>query len=317
MASLGKTPGGATAAAPSKAPSFIPPASGGAPAVNPNLAPDVAAKLAAIKEKIANQQARASNPYLSGSGAFPKKEEAERQKGGLSTVAAHPLLADLLPRAAGPGGEDVKPNVHKTGGKRERFGKTMAPKFTSVQANARLVSTASPAPVAKPVVAAPSFNPYSAAPSTSTPTEDAKADEHIERAAARRAKPTLKFVQKGKYIQQAETLRAEAKMDALRARIAEASKKAGLASEFEVLERNIKVGVLVSGLRPRLTRSSPPAAPTPARRRVVGRAPPSHQILRRPRRPVQAAHLDRRQPRQPLRAAPDPDPRAMGRPRPN
>jgi U4/U6 small nuclear ribonucleoprotein PRP3 len=232
--------------APSKAPSFLPPASS-AP-INPNLAPDVAARLAAIKEKIANQQARSLNPYLSGSGALPKKEdEGDKKKGGLSTVAAHPLLADLLPggsRGATPGSdEDRKSDLGKSSGanRRDRFGKTMAPKFTSVQANARLAASASPAPqVAKPAhLVAPSANPYTAA-STSALQEE-KQDEELERAATRRAKPTLRFIQKGKYVQQAEALRQEAKMEALRARIAEASKKAGLSSEFEVLERNIKV----------------------------------------------------------------------------
>ncbi len=242
MASL-KQPAAPSPASSSKAPSFLPtPGSSAASPLNPNLAPDVAARLAAIKERIASQQARVTNPYLSGSGTLPKKEE-EFKKGGLNTVAAHPLLADLLPGRSGTPGldEEKKPDILK-GSKRERFGKTMAPKFTSVQANARLQSSASPAPQAsKPttMLIAPSANPYS---TITPPTAEAKPDAPAERVVTRRAKPTLRFNQKGKYIQQAEVLRQEAKMDELRARIAEASRKAGLASEFEVLERNIKVG---------------------------------------------------------------------------
>jgi U4/U6 small nuclear ribonucleoprotein PRP3 len=58
--------------------------------------------------------------------------------------------------------------------------------------------------------------------------------------ATRRRKATLHFNAKGKYIQQAEEQRKEAKMEELRQRIAEQSRKAGLDSEFDVLERNIK-----------------------------------------------------------------------------
>lgn len=135
----------------------------------------------------------------------------------------------------------------------------MVPKFTSVKANARFAGAAAGGGTADPKAGmgvpriAPSLNPYTAAgaaaaaanasgtasPSGTAPSSTAIPDlpAHLS---ARRARPTLKFAQKGKYIQRAEEMRHEAKMEALRQRIAENARKAGLDSEFEVLERSVR-----------------------------------------------------------------------------
>ena len=59
---------------------------------------------------------------------------------------------------------------------------------------------------------------------------------------AQRRSKKLHFSAAGKYVKQGDALRNEQKMEALRQRIAEASKKAGLDSEFDTLERSLKVG---------------------------------------------------------------------------
>ncbi len=88
------------------------------------------------------------------------------------------------------------------------------------------------AAVAVQPVAAPVLNPYSG--SAAGPTPDEKTNTKV------RPPRKLQFAAQGRFVRQGDALRNEAKMDALRARIAEASKKAGLDSEFEVLERSLK-----------------------------------------------------------------------------
>jgi hypothetical protein len=170
--------------------------------------------------------------------------------------------------------------------------------------------------VAKPAhLVAPSANPYTAA-STSALQEE-KQDEELERAATRRAKPTLRFIQKGKYVQQAEALRQEAKMEALRARIAEASKKAGLSSEFEVLERNIKVttSVIFAITFGCSSSSRVCTAPTTSGCRMVGCTTAQEQVIRRPGRPIESSYIDGPQLDHALRTASDSSASAMGRSR--
>ncbi|KIR67823.1 U4/U6 small nuclear ribonucleoprotein PRP3 [Cryptococcus bacillisporus CA1873] len=110
---------------------------------------------------------------------------------------------------------------------RDRY-KTMAPKFTSVRAN---VSVAAQTPAV--AAAAPVLNPYAPGSATHSPAPDE------ERAPARKSKK-LQFSRAGKYVEQGDQLRNEQKMEALRQRIADASRKAGLDSEFDTLERSLK-----------------------------------------------------------------------------
>lgn len=251
-------------------PGAPPPTSAPAPAAPKQLPADLAARLAAAREKLANQTARfggggSVNPYISGSGTLPSTTRKEDgQKGGLSSVIAHPLLADLgqpsssssttsSSIAATAGATRVTQNAQALKGK-AKYG-LMAPKFSSVQANARHSASGSPGPPggahssssrsSSSTPATPLINPYTFSPSPGQPTEASSSstfadDETSAVAAPVRRSRQLKFNQKGKFIAKAEELRKEAKMDELRQRIADASRKAGLDGEFEVLERNIK-----------------------------------------------------------------------------
>lgn len=197
---------GASSPAPSR------PAGPAALPPTPTMDASVAERLAAAKARIEALNSRAKNPYLA---STPAPAPAP--------VALHPLLT----QQAGPSKDEKNDKKRE----RERY-KTMAPKFSTVKANV----VATPAPVAVAPTPAPSLNPYAAAASTAAP-DDAKA-------ASRRSKK-LQFAQPGRYVKQGDQLRNEEKMEALRQRIAEASKKAGLDSEFDTLERSLKVGLLL------------------------------------------------------------------------
>lgn len=51
----------------------------------------------------------------------------------------------------------------------------------------------------------------------------------------------FRFNPKGKYVQIANQVRQEAQLEQLKQRIAESARKAGLDTEFETLEKNIRV----------------------------------------------------------------------------
>lgn len=263
MAALGKPSPASASPSPAPSPPIAPPAAGS------NLTPDVTSRLAALKERIAAQQAKIgnlpssssvptiptqqppANPYLVAARPSPTPVDAPPLKPGLGSVAPHPLLADLTSGTSRAG-------TPSTSSGKNRYA-PMVPKFTSVKANARFAGAASAgtksvsdpkAGVGLPRVA-PALNPYTSAGSAATPTPLGTASPTAAGSQpaipdlpsslfARRAKPTLKFNQKGKYIQRAEEMRHEAKMEALRQRIAENARKAGLDSEFEVLERSVK-----------------------------------------------------------------------------
>jgi U4/U6 small nuclear ribonucleoprotein PRP3 len=77
-------------------------------------------------------------------------------------------------------------------------------------------------------------NPYA---SSST----AAKDSGFEGTPKERSGRNFRFNPKGKYIQLGNQARQEAQLEALKQRIAESARKAGLDSEFETLEKNIKV----------------------------------------------------------------------------
>lgn len=190
----------------------------------PPVHADVADRLAAAKARIEALNARAANPYLSGAPVPPVPPAAPAAQPSVTSIALHPLLmaADAQPTA--------RTEKNEKRAMRDRY-KTMAPKFTSVRANA---SVAAHTPAAVAVAAAPVLNPYAAGSATHSPAPD------DERAPVRKSKK-LQFSRAGKYVEQGDQLRNEQKMEALRQRIAEASRKAGLDSEFDTLERSLKV----------------------------------------------------------------------------
>ena len=189
----------------------------------PQMDSSVAVRLAAAKARIEALNARSANPYLSGQGSIPKPGAPTPKVPVNTTVGLHPLLMQNNQVS----GKEEKNEKKK---ERERY-KPMAPKFSTVKANAA-VSEAAP-PVVVPVAQAPSLNPYASASTAAAPEGG--------RPGARRTKQ-FQFSKPGRYVQQGDQLRNEEKMEALRLRIAEASRKAGLDSEFDTLERSLKVG---------------------------------------------------------------------------
>jgi hypothetical protein len=133
-------------------------------------------------------------------------------------MAAHPLLLDTSTPAPQS--------------KKDRY-KPMQPKFASIRANARNVPTPPPAPSPAPTVA--KENPYAAAAAS------ASAETGFEGTPRERVGRTLKFNPKGKYVSIANQVRQDAQLEALKQRIAESARKAGLDSEFDTLEKNIRV----------------------------------------------------------------------------
>jgi U4/U6 small nuclear ribonucleoprotein PRP3 len=112
--------------------------------------------------------------------------------------------------------------------------KTMAPKFSSVRANAAAVEAAAQqAEKSGDKTSAVITNPYAA------PALDEEGQE-LSAGPSKRSGRKMQFSAPGKYVKQGDQLRNEAKLEALKARIAEQSRKAGLDSEFDVLERSLR-----------------------------------------------------------------------------
>ena len=171
--------------------------------------------------------------------------EPAQQGAGLK-MAAHPLLLDNTP---------ALPQS-----KKDRY-KPMQPKFASIKANVRNAPT--PPPVPTPVAPMEAnANPYASAAAAPV------AESGFEGAPKERVGRQFRFNPKGKYVQIANQVRQEAQLEQLKQRIAESAKKAGLDSEFETLEKNIKVRGLPcppchradSELIWRLQRDAPPEA---------------------------------------------------------
>ncbi|KAJ7627659.1 pre-mRNA processing factor 3-domain-containing protein [Mycena polygramma] len=155
------------------------------------------------------------NPYMSMPQSGKNKArpvEATQQGAGLK-MAAHPLLLDTTPAAPQS--------------KKDRY-KPMQPKFASIKANTRNIPTPPPAP--PPVVV--ESNPYASA-STSKDTG------LFEGAPKDRSNRNFRFNPKGKYVQLGNQMRQEQQLEALKQRIAESARKAGLDGDMGI-ERGIK-----------------------------------------------------------------------------
>lgn len=176
--------------------------------------PDIAARIAAAKSRI-DALKNKSKPVGPAAPAAP----------GSSGIALHPLLM----------ADNVEASKEKNEKKalQNRY-KTMAPKFSSVRANqaameeaAKAAAKAAPTPI---VVT----NPY-----TSVPEEGEAAEAQGQRAPQRKSRK-IAFAAPGKYVKQGDQLRNDIKLEELKQRIAAQSKKAGLDSEFDVLERSLR-----------------------------------------------------------------------------
>ncbi|EJT99311.1 PRP3-domain-containing protein [Dacryopinax primogenitus] len=213
-----------------------PPPPKAAVGVDPDLARRVAEAKKLVAQRVAKQEVSA-NPYMAAqqkrpaaptpppataSGAATPGTSTPGPSGSGLAMAAHPLLL-----------ESTQPRQQQS--KKDRY-KPMQPKFSSVRANARTAPPPSAAATGPAPVAAqePVTNPYAAG------SAQAAVEGGFEGAPKERAGRTLRFNQKGKYIHQAEELRREQQLEALKAKIAENAKKAGLTEEFEVLEKSVK-----------------------------------------------------------------------------
>ncbi|KAF8267171.1 pre-mRNA processing factor 3-domain-containing protein [Lactarius quietus] len=211
--------GSASAASSTPVPAH--PRSPGPTAASAHFAEDVGKRIAEAKRKVTeaqNKLATKDNPYMSAPPSRGKSRSAEPapQGAGLK-MAAHPLLLDTSTPAPQS--------------KKDRY-KPMQPKFASIRANARNVPTPPPAPPPPPTVA--KENPYAAAAAS------ASAETGFEGTPRERVGRSLRFNPKGKYVSLANQMRQDVQLEALKQRIAESARKAGLDSEFDTLEKNIR-----------------------------------------------------------------------------
>lgn len=215
---------------------------------------DIARKIEEAKRRVAEgvaKKAAQENPYIVSTNAVvisrrfliltyqsaaPSKKkgvapvEVVQQGSGLK-MAAHPLLLDTAP-------------TQLSQSKKDRY-KPMLPKFASIKANIRNQPSPSPVPTHTPTPTiersgSASANPYASGGGA------AGGDGTFEGATPavkERIGRTFRFNQKGKYVALGNQMRQEAQLEVLKQKIAESAKKAGLDSEFETLERNIRVSV--------------------------------------------------------------------------
>lgn len=204
----------------SSGPTPATPASGpGTPAVG--VTDDLVRRVAEAKRRVADAQSKLAikdNPYMTMPQTGKKKGtpvEQTQQGAGLK-MAAHPLLLDSTPTAPQS--------------KKDRY-KPMQPKFASIKANTRNLPT--PVPTPTPIVTpTPSINPYSSASKESL-------GGGFEGAPRERAGRKFHFNPKGKYMALGNAMRQEIQLEALKQRIAESARKAGLDGDMGI-ERTIK-----------------------------------------------------------------------------
>jgi U4/U6 small nuclear ribonucleoprotein PRP3 len=150
-------------------------------------------------------------------GAVPEERPAAMPG---QAAGIHPLLAQN--------------DVYTARTAKDRY-KPMAPKFATLKANVK-----QNVPTPRPKYNAPSASTSKDGASGAGPSFPPGVNPYYDRSLATEFQPKerstnkrLKFNQKGKYTRLAEQMRQEQKLEALKARIAEASKKAGLQDEIE------------------------------------------------------------------------------------
>ncbi|KAK7467209.1 U4/U5/U6 small nuclear ribonucleoprotein prp3 [Stygiomarasmius scandens] len=205
---------------PPSVPAVPSPLSGSAPGTpTPGVTDDIIRKVAEARRKVAEaqrQMAVKDNPYMSmpQTGKNKNRPPEPAQQGSGLKMAAHPLLLDTTPAAPQS--------------KKDRY-KPMQPKFASIKANARNAPTPPPPPPAPMPIMEASANPY-ASSSKDTGFEGAPKD---------RSGRNFRFNPKGKYVALGNQMRQEQQLEALKQRIAESARKAGLDGDMGI-ERNLK-----------------------------------------------------------------------------
>ncbi|KAA1084056.1 hypothetical protein PGT21_015814 [Puccinia graminis f. sp. tritici] len=188
----------------------------------PNIDPNLAKKVAEARKTVEQLTAKAKNPYLSG-----PSDPVEPVS--MTTTGVHPLLIGLDKGSSSGSGPS------------DRY-KPMVPKFATVKAN-----------VAKPTSHAPKKKDlYQTSQAEADPVAlDNRSNPHFDKSLAgpigdpsglvkTRATRSLRFNPKGKYIRLAEQVRAEVRLEELKRRIAESSRKAGLDGEIEAVEKQVR-----------------------------------------------------------------------------
>ncbi|TFK62234.1 PRP3-domain-containing protein [Pluteus cervinus] len=211
------SPSPATSRTPST-PAGVSPKPGGTGGQNQD---DLARRVAEAKKRVAEAQtklANKDNPYLSMASQPSKKNKQQppaepTQQGAGLKMAAHPLLLDTTPSAPQS--------------KKDRY-KPMQPKFASIKANARNAPTPPPPP--PPVATPDTSNPYAAGSAKDTGFEGAPKE---------RTGRSFRFNPKGKYMALGNQMRHDIQLEALKQRIAESARKAGLDGEMGV-EKGLK-----------------------------------------------------------------------------
>ncbi|KAF5383210.1 hypothetical protein D9615_004952 [Tricholomella constricta] len=183
---------------------------------SPLVTDDIARRVSEAKRRVAEAQSKLAvkdNPYMSMPQTGKKNRPVEQtQQGAGLKMAAHPLLLDTTP---------ALPQS-----KKDRY-KPMQPKFASIKANTRNAPTPPPPP---PAPTPESLNPYAAASAKDTGFDGAPRE---------RTGRNFRFNPKGKYIAMANQMRQDNQLEALKQRIAESARKAGLDGEMGV-EKTIK-----------------------------------------------------------------------------
>ncbi|PPQ93764.1 hypothetical protein CVT25_008144 [Psilocybe cyanescens] len=215
-------------ATPSPSISSGPTPASGSGAGTPAISDDLFRKVAEAKRRVADAQSKLAikdNPYMSLAQSTKRNKtntpQEQTQQGAGLKMAAHPLLLDTTP------------TVPQS--KKDRY-KPMQPKFASIKANTRNQPSPTPASVAPSIVPSPAAaNPYSAGAASGS-NKDAGAFEGAPR---ERAGRKFHFNPKGKYVALGNQMRQENQLEALKQRIAESARKAGLDGDMGI-EKTIK-----------------------------------------------------------------------------
>ncbi|KAK9450012.1 pre-mRNA processing factor 3-domain-containing protein [Limtongia smithiae] len=174
------------------------------------LLAEIAAKKARVAAALAGRKAQSPGPPppLQNSSLLRNDGYDSKAHGGLN-VGVHPALLETAKSAA----------LTKADKKQ-----AMTPKFSSTVANSRKQLEILTGPSKDEID--PAKNPYF--------------DPNIEARPKERNRRTLHFVEHGKYIEQANEIRAQAHLEELKKRIQESSKKAGLDEELEMSDIALK-----------------------------------------------------------------------------
>ncbi|KAG6876623.1 hypothetical protein C0992_012223 [Termitomyces sp. T32_za158] len=209
----------------------------GSPALAPGVSDDLARRVSEAKRRVAEAQNKLvvkDNPYMSLPPSRNKSRQSDQtQQGTGLMMAAHPLLLETTPS--------------QPQSKKDKY-KPMQPKFASIKANTRNAPT--PPPVPTPVITPESLNPYAVAAAKDM-VDGAVPKERMGR--------SFKFNPKGKYVALGNQARRENQLEALKQRIAESARKAGLDTEWwdVSLLPNKKYDDIERGLLNILTPDSP------------------------------------------------------------